>query len=201
MIKSVFLCLLLAAQVAGAVTLDDIQNRFAAVPVMRAQFEQERQIKGMAQPLHSSGRVLVTKHKGLWWQQRQPFPMKLIVGGNRMVQVMGNQPPQTITAESNPQMFQFNQLLRRLFYIDRKTLEKDFISEFSDLGQGKWRLVLLPLDETLSGVFHSITLSGEQSLERVEFRDAEEGSTEIIFSHYQPEPRKLTPEERQRFVF
>ncbi|SQC93949.1 Uncharacterised protein [Cedecea neteri] len=136
MIKSLFLCLLLAAQAAGAVTLDDIQKRFAAVPVMRAQFEQERQIKGMAQPLHSSGRIVVSKHKGLWWQQRQPFPMKLVVGANRMIQVMGNQPPQAVTAESNPQMFQFNQLLRRLFYIDRKTLEKDFISEFSDQGEG-----------------------------------------------------------------
>jgi outer membrane lipoprotein-sorting protein len=199
--KSLLLSLLLVAQATGAVTLDEIQKRFAAAPVMRAQFEQERQIKGMVQPLHSSGRVVVAKNKGLWWQQRQPFPMRLIVGDNRMVQVMGNQPPQAITAQSNPQMFQFNQLLRTLFYIDRKTLEKDFISEFSDLGQGKWRLVLIPSDETLSGLFRSITLYGEKSLDRVELHDVEEDSTEITFSHYQPEPHKLTQEERKRFVF
>ncbi|AJZ88946.1 outer membrane lipoprotein carrier protein LolA [Cedecea neteri] len=199
--KSLLLSLLLAAQAAGAVTLDDIQKRFAAVPVMRAQFEQERQIKGMTQPLHSSGRIVVTKHKGLWWQQRQPFPMRLVVGENRMVQVMGNQPPQAITAESNPQMFQFNQLLRSLFYIDRKTLEKDFISEFSDLGEGKWRLVLIPFAETLSGLFRSITLYGEKSIDRIELNDVEDDSTEITFTHYQFEPRRLSQDERKRFVF
>ncbi|WP_312743748.1 outer membrane lipoprotein carrier protein LolA [Cedecea neteri] len=199
--KSLLLSLLLVAQVTGAVTLDDIQKRFAAVPVMRAQFEQERQIKGMAQPLHSSGRIVVTKYKGLWWQQRQPFPMGLVVGDNRMVQVMGNQPPQAITAENNPQMFQFNQLLRTLFYLDRKALEKDFISEFSDLGQGKWRLVLIPFEKTFSGLFRSITLYGEKSLDRIELNDVEDGATEITFTHHQFEPRRLSQEERKRLVF
>ncbi|NIF32372.1 outer membrane lipoprotein carrier protein LolA [Enterobacter sp. Cy-643] len=199
--KSLLLSLLLVAQATGAVTLDDIQKRFAAVQVMRAQFEQERQIKGMAQPLHSSGRIVVTKHKGLWWQQRQPFPMGLVVGDNRMVQVMGHQPPQAITAESNPEMFQFNQLLRTLFYPDRKALEKDFISEFSDLGNGKWRLVLIPYEETLSGLFRSITLYGEKSLDRIELNDVEDDATEITFTHHQFEPRRLSQEERKRLSF
>lgn len=98
-------------------------------------------------------------------------------------------------------MFQFNQLLRTLFYPDRKALEKDFISEFSDLGNGKWRLVLIPYEETLSGLFRSITLYGEKSLDRIELNDVEDDATEITFTHHQFEPRRLSQEERKRLSF
>ncbi|EPF18079.1 MULTISPECIES: outer membrane lipoprotein carrier protein LolA [Cedecea] len=199
--KCLLLSLMLVARATGAVTLDEVEKRFAASPVVRANFEQERQIKGTAQPLHSSGKLLIAKNKGLWWQQRQPFPMRLIVNGGHMVQVMGSQPPQTITGESNPQMFHFNQLLRTLFHIDRKVLEKSFISEFTDLGQGRWRLVLIPADEPLNKLFRSVTLRGEKYIERIELNDVEEDYTEISFTHYQPEPRKLTREERKRFAY
>ena len=64
--------------------------------------------------------MLIARDKGLLWDQTSPFPMQLLLDDKRMVQAINGQPPQTITAENNPQMFQFNHLLRALFRADRK---------------------------------------------------------------------------------
>jgi hypothetical protein len=199
--KLLLTALLLVSGVANAITLDDVQQRFAAQQVVRASFQQERQISGMAQPLHSSGEVLIAKSKGLWWQQQHPFPMTLILDDSHMVQIMGSQTPQVITADSNPQMFQFNHLLRALFQADRKVLDENFTSEFTDQGKGRWKLVLTPTTTPLDKLFSTITLQGEQFLNGIELNDMQGDFTEITFSNHRPEPRKLTHEEQQRFVF
>lgn len=199
--KLILVACLLISGVANAITLDDVQQRFAAQNVVRASFQQERQISGMAQPLHSSGEVLIAKSKGLWWQQQHPFPMTLVLDDSHMVQVMGSQAPQIITADSNPQMFQFNHLLRALFQADRKVLDENFTSQFTDQGKGQWQLVLTPTTTPLDKLFSTITLQGEKYLNRIELNDTQGDFTEITFSNHRPEPRKLTHEEQQRFVF
>ncbi|MEL4014476.1 outer membrane lipoprotein carrier protein LolA [Dryocola clanedunensis] len=199
--KLLLSALLLVSYAAGAVTLDDIQQRFAAQQVVRAKFQQERQISGMSQPLYSSGEVLIAKNTGLWWQQKHPFPMTLILDDSHMVQVMGTQAPQVITADSNPQMFQFNHLLRALFQADRKVLDENFTHEFSDLGKGEWQLVLTPTSTPLDKLFSTITLKGQKYLNVIELNDTQGDFTEITFSNQRPEPRTLTHEEQQRFAF
>ncbi|MEZ2574886.1 outer membrane lipoprotein carrier protein LolA [Buttiauxella ferragutiae] len=199
--KIFLMALLLISFTASAITLDDVQRSFASQPVVRAKFQQERQISGMAQPLHSSGEVLIAKSKGLWWQQQHPFPMTLVLDDSHMAQKMGTQPPQIITADSNPQMFQFNHLLRALFQADRKVLDENFSSVFTDQGKGQWQLVLTPTTTPLDKLFSTITLQGDKYLKRIALNDLQGDFTEIIFSNHRPEPRKLTNEEQQRFAF
>lgn len=59
--------------------------------------------------------MLIARDNGLLWDQKAPFPMTLLLDDKRMVQIVNGQSPQTITADTNPQMFQFNHLLRALF--------------------------------------------------------------------------------------
>lgn len=199
--KIILMALLCISFMANAITLDDVQRIFASQPVVRAKFQQDRQISGMAQPLHSSGEVLIAKSKGLWWQQQHPFPMTLVLDDSHMVQIMGSQAPQIITADSNPQMFQFNHLLRALFQADRKVLDENFSSAFTDQGNGKWQLVLTPTTTPLDKLFSTITLEGDKYLNRIALNDLQGDFTEITFSDHRPNPRKLTHEEQQRFAF
>ncbi|MCS3602519.1 outer membrane lipoprotein-sorting protein [Buttiauxella sp. BIGb0471] len=199
--RIIFLALLFISCTASAITLDDVQRSFASQPVVRAKFQQDRQISGMAQPLHSSGEVLIAKSKGLWWQQQHPFPMTLVLDDSHMAQIMGNQAPQIITADSNPQMFQFNHLLRALFQADRKVLDENFSSVFTDQGKGQWQLVLTPISTPLDKLFSTITLQGDKYLNRIALNDLQGDFTEITFSNHRLEPRKLTHEEQQRFTF
>lgn len=185
---------------AQAVTLVELQQRFSQQPVLRAEFEQQRSISGMTKPLKSSGELLISQQKGLWWAQQKPFPLTLLLDDKRMVQTLAGQPPQVVTADNNPQMFQFNHLLTALFHADSQALEQNFALQFSDLGHNQWRLVLTPKTTPLDKLFKRITLNGGQFLETIDIDDMQSDATHIRFFNQRTVPQALMAEEQQRFA-
>jgi len=200
MIRLVCLLLTLLSASASAVTLEQLQQRFASQPVIRASFVQLRSIAGMAQPLVSRGQLLIAQQQGLWWHQATPFPMTLILDDHRMVQSMSGQPPQVITADSNPQMFQFNHLLRALFQADEQVLRENFVLDFHDDGGDGWQLSLTPKAAPLNKIFNRIDLQGAAYLNRITLDDRQGDKTEITLSDTRTQPGQLTDEERARFA-
>jgi len=192
--------MLLLSPWVNAVTLDELQQRFTEQPVIRAHFAQTRVIKDLPQPLRSQGEMLIARDKGLLWDQKAPFPMMLMLDDSRMVQVVNNQPAQVITAENNPQMFQFNHLLRALFQADRHVLEQNFRIEFHDKGEGHWTLSLTPVTTPLDKIFASIDLAGQTYLESIQLNDKQGDRTDIALSQHRLTPATLTDDERQRFA-
>ncbi|EMJ5883497.1 LolA family protein [Enterobacter cloacae] len=191
---------LIFSPLVSAVTLDELQQRFAEQPVVRAHFEQVRTIKDMPQPLRSQGEMVIARDSGLLWDQKAPFPMTLLLDDKRMVQTINGQPPQTITADNNPQMFQFNHLLRALFQADRKVLEDNFRIDFKDQGEGRWSLVLTPTTTPLNTLFTTLDLGGATYLESVLLNDKQGDRTDITLSRHRLTPASLTDDERQRFA-
>lgn len=194
------LLILLFSPLVHAITLDELQQRFTEQPVVRADFAQTRTIKDLPQPLRSQGKMLIARDQGLLWDQTAPFPMALMLDDSRMVQVINSQPPQIITAQNNPQMFQFNHLLRALFQADRAVLEQNFRIDFQDKGEGRWHLTLTPVTTPLDKIFASIDLAGQQYLDHIQLNDKQGDLTEIVFSHHRLTPTTLTDDERQRFA-
>ena len=194
------LLLLLVSPFVSALTLDALQQRFTEQPVVRAHFDQTRTIKDLPQPLRSQGNMLIARDQGLLWDQTAPFPMQLLLDDKRMVQAINGQPPQTITAENNPQMFQFNHLLRALFQADRNVLEQNFRVAFADLGDGRWTLRLTPITTPLDKIFATIDLAGKTYLESIQLNDTQGDRTDIALSQHQLTPAQLTDDERQRFA-
>lgn len=194
------LFILLVSPWVSAVTLDELQQRFTEQPVVRAHFEQTRTIKDLPQPLRSQGEMLIARDQGLLWDQKAPFPMLLMLDDTRMVQQVNGQPAQVVTAENNPQMFQFNHLLRGLFQADRKTLEQNFRLDFQDKGEGRWSLRLTPTTTPLDKIFASIDLAGQTYLESITLNDKQGDLTTIALSRHQLTPATLTNDERQRFA-
>ncbi|MCF6615024.1 LolA family protein [Escherichia coli] len=191
---------LLISPFVRALTLDDLQQRFTEQPVIRAHFDQTRTIKDLPQPLRSQGQMLIARDQGLLWDQTSPFPMQLLLDDKRIVQVINGQPPQIITAENNPQMFQFNHLLRALFQADRKVLEQNFRVEFADKGEGRWTLRLTPTTTPLDKIFNTIDLAGQTYLESIQLNDKQGDRTDIALTQHQLTPAQLTDDERQRFA-
>ncbi|HGJ5066346.1 TPA: outer membrane lipoprotein carrier protein LolA [Salmonella enterica subsp. enterica serovar Muenchen] len=192
--------LLLLSPFVSAVTLDELQQRFTEQPVVRAHFDQTRTIKDLPQPLRSQGEMLIARDTGLLWDQKTPFPMLLMLDDKRMVQVINHQLAQVITAENNPQMFQFNHLLRALFQADRQVLEQNFRIDFQDKGQGRWTLRLTPTTTPLDKIFATIDLAGRTYLESIQLNDKQGDRTDIALSQHQLTPAALTHDERQRFA-
>ena len=191
---------LLISPLLSALSLDDLQQRLTEQPVIRAHFDQTRTIKDLPQPLRSQGQMLIARDQGLLWDQTAPFPMQLLLDDKRMVQAIGGQPPQTITAGNNPQMFQFNHLLRALFQADRQVLEQNFRVEFADTGEGRWTLRLTPKTTPLDKIFATIDLAGQRNLENIQLNDKQGDRTDIVLSQHQLTPAQLTDDERQRFA-
>ena len=191
---------LLISPFVSALNLDDLQQRFTEQPVIRAHFDQTRTIKDLPQPLRSQGQMLIARDQGLLGDQTSPFPMQLLLDDKRMVQVINGQPPQIITAENNPQMFQFNHLLRALFQADRKVLEQNFRVEFADKGEGRWTLRLTPTTTPLDKIFNTIDLAGQTYLESIQLNDKQGDRTDIALTQHQLTPAQLTDDERQRFA-
>uniref|UniRef100_UPI0028B056C3 outer membrane lipoprotein carrier protein LolA n=1 Tax=Atlantibacter sp. TaxID=1903473 RepID=UPI0028B056C3 len=189
--RALTLVLLLLSPLVHAVTLDDLQQRFTSQPVVRAHFVQERQIKDMPQPLRSSGEMIIARDNGLLWQQTAPFPMTLMLNDSQMVQVINGQAPQVITAQTNPQMFQFNHLLRALLQADRKVLEQNFRLDFQDKGNNAWQLVLTPVTTPLDKIFAAITLNGSAYLDAIQLDDKQGDKTNITFSQHRLTPATL----------
>ena len=192
------ICLLIAPWV-HAVTLDTLQQRFTEQPIVRAHFEQTRTIKAMPQPLRSQGEMLIARDNGLLWDQKTPFPMQLMLTDTRMVQQVNGQPPQVITADNNPQMFQLNHLLRALFQADRRVLEQNFRIVLQDKGDNRWALRLTPITSPLDKIFASIDLSGQQFLETIQLNDQQGDRTDIALSQHRLTPATLTHDEQQRY--
>lgn len=183
-----------------AITLDTLQQRFHDQPLIRAHFSQTRSIKSMPQPLRSQGEMLIARDQGLLWDQTSPFPMTLMLDDTRMVQVVNGQTPQVITADNNPQMFQFNHLLRGLFEADRQVLEQNFRVDFQDLGHDRWQLILTPTSSPLDKIFSRIELTGETYLNTIVLLDKQGDRTDIALSNQRQTPATLTDDERQRFT-
>jgi outer membrane lipoprotein-sorting protein len=194
------LVVLLLAPLAHAITLDDLQQRFTEQPLVRAHFDQTRTIKAMPQPLRSQGEMVIARDTGLLWDQTSPFPMQLMLNDSQMVQIVNGQPPQTLTADNNPQMFQLNHLLRALFQADRKVLEQNFRIDFQDKGNNSWTLKLTPTTTPLDKIFTSIDLGGATYLNTIQLNDKQGDRTDITLTQQRLTPATLTDDERQRFA-
>lgn len=177
-----------------ATTLEQLQRQFNQYPVTRADFVQDRYIQGLAKPLNSTGKMIITKKSGLWWQQQAPFLMTLKMNDRRMEQQVANQPSQIITADAQPQLFQFNSLLTAMFDADKETLEKNFTIKLSSQGE-QWLLILTPKVSPLDKIFDQIELSGDLYLSKIVIDDKQHDKTVITFINHNTKP--LTENEKK----
>ncbi|MCX8660015.1 outer membrane lipoprotein carrier protein LolA [Gilliamella sp. B2772] len=188
--------LLTFSTITSAITLSDIQLLFSKNQVVRADFTQDRYINGLTSPIHSTGKMIISKELGLWWQQNTPFAMTLKMNQQRMEQRIEDQTPETITAEKQPQLFQFNHLLTAIFTADKEMLENNFditVTEQNNI----WTLTLKPKLAPLNKIFKQIILSGKSYLEKVTINDMQNDKTELTFKNHKT--TKLNQDEQLLF--
>lgn len=188
--------LLTFSTITSAITLSDIQLLFSKNQVVRADFTQDRYINGLTSPIHSTGKMIISKELGLWWQQNTPFAMTLKMNQQRMEQRIEDQTPEIITAEKQPQLFQFNHLLTAIFTADKEMLENNFditVTEQNNI----WTLTLKPKLAPLNKIFKQIILSGKSYLEKVTINDMQNDKTELTFKNHKT--TKLSQDEQLLF--
>lgn len=194
------LMLLVFSTVSQALTLEGLQQQLVKQEFIRSEFTQVRTIKSLPLPLVSKGEVLIAQKEGLLWLQDKPFPMVLILNESKMVQITNGQEPEVITADKNPQMFQFNHLLRALFQADMQALEQSFSIDFKSAEGGSWSIHLIPISTPLDKIFQSIDLFGDSFLQNITVTDKQGDLTKIELYGHTLAPQALTESEREFFA-
>ena len=179
-----------------ALTLEELQQKLNH-SVITADFVQERSLQGMKKPIVSSGSLIVSTEKGLYWSQVSPFNLTMILTKNKLLQQVENGKPEILTAKNSPQIFQFNQLLSSLFSMNVQEIKAYFDVSMNEKN-GQWTLVLDPKKEPINKIFKQIVLKGKNFINEVELLDQQGDSTLIQFTHHQ-QLDVLPPEEMKKF--
>ncbi|MGB6188886.1 MAG: outer membrane lipoprotein carrier protein LolA [Aeromonas molluscorum] len=181
---------------AKVLSQDEVGQLLSQHQAQRAQFEQEKQVAGLSQPLRASGDLLLVRGKGLWWHQQAPFELGLSLTDQRMSQRVGQGSAEVI---DNPQLLEFSKMLLALFGSDEQALARYFELAFQSGEQG-WTLTLTPLAPPLDKVFARLGLSGGEQLDRLLIVDKQGDETLIHFSHWQTVNLPLPPEQEAHFA-
>lgn len=198
----ILLCALLCAP--GAVAADPDQAVLASVlarladsPFVRADFQQDKTLPALKRVLHSEGRFLFQRQKGVLWRLQKPVTAELVVTAERLVQKTARTQSR-LELGSSPYGAAVN-LLLTLLAGDSRVLQENFsVVSVRDDGT-RWILQLRPEGAALQKLFTSLQLSGDRYVRTLSMQEAGGGSTRIRFLNPASGPT-LTAEENALFA-
>ena len=180
--------------------LASLQQQLSKNDVVRGNFTQLRHLEMFSQPLTSTGQFTLSKTHGLLWQQSAPFAVNLVLTQDKLRQTFADQAPITISAQENPMAFYFSHVFLSVFHGDTTALKEQFSLDLSLQGD-TWQLALTPKNAPLNAVFKTITLSGNDNIDRLILHELRGDNTEIQFSNQTSQPKELTDAEDAQFSF
>ncbi|NNM60137.1 MAG: outer membrane lipoprotein carrier protein LolA [Legionellales bacterium] len=139
-------------------------------------------MKLLSEPLVSSGTFILSKKKGLNWQQNEPFKSSLRVTSTRLEQSMMDNPPTVITKKDQPVIFAFSDIFLSVFQGDKKQVAQYFNLYFSG-DVKKWQIALTPKTTPFNKAIKHIELSGGQYITSIEIDETQENNMIINLSN------------------
>ena len=193
------LCLALGAAHA-AVPGAGVRARLADVPVLRGQFEQEKQLQGFARPLRSKGDFLLARERGVVWNTRSPFASTLVLTRQRLLTRQADGSTRTLADQAaSPAVSTANALLMALLSGDIEALSKQFRMQETLSADGSWRLQLIPKQAPLKTIFKMIELQGDRHVLSVHLEEIRGDRTDIRFLQLRDTPNTLGAGEAKQF--
>lgn len=121
--------------------LGQVAERIELVPVLRGEFEQEREIKGFVRSLRSSGRFVAVRGRGLLWITEAPFPSELLVSERGLRERIDGETQWLLDAASEPAMRELQRVFAALLLGDLAAL-RDHFTASGALDDARWSLHL-----------------------------------------------------------
>jgi hypothetical protein len=134
-------------------------RRLAEVPERRATFQEEKTIAALTQPLRSNGRLVYRRPSYLEKITYPPHPESLVVDGERLVVIMGDEPPRSIDLESYPEVGVLVDAVRGTLAGDLPGLRRNYAVRM-DGTLANWRLILTPTDQRVARLLREVTIEG-----------------------------------------
>ena len=183
------LALLALAAACGAVAADGdelaarVLARLAEVPVVRAEFMQERFVASMPAPVLSRGRMTMSRHEGLIWRIVEPVKLTLAFTPTDIIETGADGVRRAGAARRGRAQAEMGRLIRSLTAADAAELRADF--ELRAEGSlERWKLHLLPRRREMARFLSVVELAGGRYLETIEIHTASGERTVMRMSKF-----------------
>lgn len=187
----------LCASMAYADGFGQALQQLAAKPVVRAQFQQSKQIANTNKPLVSKGDLLFVRGQGVLWQLKQPVQADLVVSPRKMVQKTART-QSVVNLKQTPYGPAANVLLLVMSGNESALRQHFQVTQFKQTG-GNWQASLLPTSGNMKALFSLIDISGGGFVNKLTLLDTQQRPTVIVFSNQATSPSQLNSSENALF--
>lgn len=162
------------------IDLDYLKQKLADKHALSADFQQTRYLALLSKPLRSSGLFVYHETSGICWDITSPYPVKIIITDEALVQKDASMGEQAYALNQNPLFETISGLFSAVFQGDFSTVEKYF--EMSLTGErDSWSIHLKPENTLIQKVYSSIDIQGSDWIQKVTLFDPKGDRTEIQF--------------------
>jgi hypothetical protein len=169
------------------------QTRLLPGSILRGHFVEERQIKGMANPMHTEGHFTLAPPRGLLWSIEKPFPTTTIITQNNASQDIGGLAVK-LPAKNLRHIYD---MVGGALAGDWSKLENDF--NIAESGGEQWQIVLTPKSDHPQLDYSSITVTGSKFVESIVLVKPDGGGDSFTFSD--PTYSKLSLTQPENILF
>lgn len=177
--------------------LKQIFSQLGAVPVVRANFEQQKKLASLNKTYVSKGEVLFSKNQGVLWQIQSPVKADLIVTPRKLVQKTQRTSSQ-IAVDKTPYGSVATMFLQ-LMSGNEAALAKNFNVVSANYSPAQWNVVLTPKSSLFKKLFVRVDAQGQRYVNRIAIQEKANNSTVIRFSQQSAQPQTLTAAENALF--
>ncbi|WP_454831026.1 outer membrane lipoprotein carrier protein LolA [Pseudoxanthomonas wuyuanensis] len=189
-----------AAAVRAADDLALVQQRVAQVPVLRGDFQQQKQVAGFSKPLRSQGRFVLSREHGVLWSTLKPFASEVVLTRDRILSRQRDGSTRVeLDGRQQPALRAVNEMMFALMSGDVAALAPRFSSTVEALPEQGWRLTLTPQPGPLARSFKRIRLQGDRYVRQVEIEEANGDRSLLEFTAISESPAALSHAEAARF--
>jgi hypothetical protein len=179
------------------VELQKVFQQLSAMPVVRANFEQQKKLASLNKTYVSKGTVLFSKNAGVLWQIQTPVKADLIVTPKKLVQKTQRTYSQ-IEVEKTPYGSVATMFLQ-LMSGNETALAKNFNVVSAEYSPTAWNVVLTPKSNLFKKLFDRVDAQGQRYVNKIVIQEKAGNSTTIRFTQQTSQPQTLTANENELF--
>ena len=179
------------------VELQKVFQQLSAMPVVRANFEQQKKLASLNKTYVSKGTVLFSKNAGVLWQIQTPVKADLIVTPKKLIQKTQRTYSQ-IEVEKTPYGSVATMFLQ-LMSGNETALAKNFNVVSSEYSPTAWNVVLTPKSNLFKKLFDRVDAQGQRYVNKIVIQEKAGNSTTIRFTQQTSQPQTLTANENELF--
>ena len=179
--------------------LSEIQMRLLKSDMLRANFQQEKNLRALSRPLMSEGELLFIVGEGALWQVVEPFAVAVLMKSDEIIEWDSEGEMRRLDTSLNPVLHALGEIILATLAGDTQFLKQHFEVSPTILERG-WGLFLKPKSEQLGAVISDVQIFGDHFVEQVQISETNGDVTKLQFSDFGVGPFELNEFEKRHFA-